>query len=204
MKSKIVFLSCLMVLTVLFAGYEYGQAEPKGDRPSLKIGTISIRRLFEQCRRNANYKQEAIAEQDRISAELEKLSKEIEAQKAGLKTLKAGSNDHLALVKDILDKQAKLEAQKEFGNQQMSLKDQRWTESFFKDVLQKTTEVAKEKGLDLVFEKDEVDFPASSASELMLTIRTCKLLYSDGCTDITDEVIAKLDAAENTKRKAKN
>lgn len=204
MKTKVVILSCLMGAAVLFTGYEYSRAEPKADKPSLKIGVVSIRKIFEECKRNARYKEEALAEQDKLLAENEKLSKEIDAEKAGLKTLKAGSNDHLAMVKGILEKQAKLEAQREFNNQQMGLKDQRWTESFFKDVLQKTSEVAKQKELDLVFEKDEIDFPASSANELMLTIRTFKLLYSGNCLDITDDVIAKLDAEDSAKRKAKN
>ena len=48
-----------------------------------------------------------------------------------------------------------------------------------------------------MFEKDEVEFPTSSANELMLNIRTNKLLYSGGCMDITDEVIALLDEQEN-------
>jgi Skp family chaperone for outer membrane proteins len=204
MKTKVAVLSCLMCVAILLAGYEYSRAEPKAEKPALKIGVVSIRRIFEECKRNAKYKEEALAEQDKLSAEMEKLSKEIDAEKAGLKTLKAGSNDHLAMVKSILEKQAKLEAQREFNNQQMGLKDQRWTETFFKDVLEKTSEVAKQKELDLVFEKEEISFPASSANELMLTIRTFKLLYSGNCLDITDDVIAKLDAEDSAKRKAKN
>jgi len=62
-----------------------------------------------------------------------------------------------------------------------------------------TNELAKQKGLDLVFESDEPEFPASSRDELMLTISTHKLLYSGGCLDITDDVVAQLDAQEGAK-----
>ncbi len=137
--------------------------------------------------------EEAVAERDSIEKELDKLSKEIEADKAGLKTLKQGSSDHMAQVRQVMTKQANLQAQQEFYKQQIGLKDQQWTEQLFKDILLQTGEIAKEKGLDLVFEKDEIELPAASASELMLTIRTHKLLYSGGCLDITDEVMARLD-----------
>ena len=54
-------------------------------------------------------------------------------------------------------------------------------------------EVAKKKKLDLVLEKNELEFPSANASELMMEIRTHKVLYSSGCVDLTDEVIATLD-----------
>ena len=193
MKIKIMILSCLMVAAVLSMGAELRSAGSKADIPGSRIGVVSIRKIFQDCKRNAKYRQEATAEQDKVIAELKKLSKEIEAERAGLQTLKAGSDDHLALMKEILAKQANLQALQEFHKQQMALKDQKWTEELYKDILQEVREVAERKSLDLVFEKDEVEFPASSANELMLTIRTHKLLYSGGCLDITDEVTARLD-----------
>ena len=193
MKFKTITLIFLGVV-VLLMGYEYTQAESKADKLSLNIGVVSVRKIFGECKKNARYREEATAEQDKIVAEMEKLSKEIEADKAGLRTLKAGSSDHLALMKEVFEKQARLEAQREFYKQQMALKDQRWTEELYTNILQETGEVAKQKGLDLVFEKDEIDLSTPSANELMLTIRTHKLLYSDGCLDITDEVMTRVDA----------
>lgn len=66
-----------------------------------------------------------------------------------------------------------------------------------------TGEVAKEKGLELVFERSEPDFSMVSAAELLLTIQTHKLLYADadGCADITEQVRARLD---QEKSKAKD
>jgi Skp family chaperone for outer membrane proteins len=56
--------------------------------------------------------------------------------------------------------------------------------------------VAKEKGLDIVLEKDEPEFPLSNYTELMTVISTHKVLYSSGCVDISDEVMARLDAEQ--------
>ena len=189
-----IVLGCLVGVVILAMCFEYSWAWSKADKPASKIGVVSIRKIFGDCKRNVKYREEAVAEQNRVIAELERLAKEVEAGRAGLRTLKEGSSDHLALVKELLTKQANLQAQQEFHKQQMELKDQRWTEELYKDILRVTSKVAEQKGLDLVFEKDEIELPAVSANELMLTIRTHKLLYSGGCLDITDEVMARVDA----------
>ena len=155
---------------------------------------VSIRRIFQESKKGISYRQEAIAEQDRIVAELDKLSKEIEAEKAGLKTLRPDSSDYMAKAKALFEKQANYQARQEFYKQQMELKDQLWTKTLYQDILRIAGDVAKEKGLDVVFREDEVDFSDPDISELGLAIRTQKLLYSGGCIDITDEVKAKLDA----------
>ena len=194
MKIKTMALSCLICLGVLFVGYEFSRAEAAADEASLKVGVVNVRRIFRDCKRNITYRADVFAEQSRVREELGKLAKEIEAAEAGLKALKAGSEDHLAQIKVVLEKRANLNALQEYNKQQRTLKDKRWTEGLYEEILQVTGELAGEKGLRLVFDKDEPEFPAASNEELMLTLSTNKLLYSGGCLDITDEVLARLDA----------
>jgi len=164
----------------------------RADMP--KIGVVSIRKIFRDCKRTAQYRQEVTDEFQRTEAEENKLNDEIQAQKAGLRTLKIGSESYMAQVKEILEKQASLQAKQEFNKQQRALKEQRITEKIYGDILRITGEVAKEKGLDLVFEASEPKLPASSPTELELSMGTHKLLYGGGCSDITDEVISRLDS----------
>jgi Skp family chaperone for outer membrane proteins len=166
----------------------------KGTGP--KIGIVSIRKIFRECKRSAKYRQEATAERQKADAELTKLDSEIKAQKAGLKTLKVGSENYMAQVKEILQKQAGLQAQQEFNKQQMVLKEQRITEAIYGDILRITGEVAKKKDLDFVFEKSDPILPALSASELELSMGMHKLLFSNGCLDISDDVMTILDSEE--------
>ncbi len=173
---------------------ETRRAELKQSGPGLKAAVVSIRRIFQQCQRSASYRKEATAEQNRIVAELEELSQEIEAERAGLKTLKEDSVDYMLRAKGLFEKQANYQARQEFYKQQMGLKDQLWTKELYQDILRIAGEIAKEKGLDVVFREDEVDFSETDATELGLAIRVQKLLYSGGCLNITDEVIAQLDA----------
>ena len=166
----------------------------KSGEQCLKVGVVSVRKIFEDCKRNVRYRQEALAERDKMEAELEKLSRQIDVDKTGLKALKPGSADYLTAMKEILDKQGNLQVQQEYFKRQMDFREQAAIESVFKEVIKATAAVAKEKGLDLVLEKSEPDLPASNSNELTLTISTHKVLYSAGCDDITDAVLAKVDA----------
>jgi len=204
MRFRTVVLSCMATAIILSCAYECSGAETKTDKSSLKIGVVSIRTIFQECRRNVKYRAEMSAERDKVIAELDKLAKEIDADKAGLKTLKEGSSDYLASLKEILEKQAKVQTQQEFYKQQMGMKELRWIEQLYKDILRATGEIAKQKGLDLVFEKSEPDLPAPNSNELTLTISTHKVLYSTGCVDITNEVMAKVDTDEGKKPEAGN
>jgi Skp family chaperone for outer membrane proteins len=173
---------------------ETERAEPKQSGAGLKVAIVSIRKIFQESKKGVSYRQEALAEQDRILAELEKLSKEIEAEEAGLKTLKENSSDYMASAKVFFEKRASYQALNEFYKRQIELRYQLWTSKLYQDILRIAGEVAKEKGLDLVFKEDEVDFSEPDSSEFGLAVRTQKLLYSGGCLNITDEVTTRLDA----------
>lgn len=193
MKARTMVLGCLAGLVILTMGYEYSQAQSKGDTPSSKIGIVSILKVFRDCKKSTAQRDEIIAEQNRIRAELQNLSKEIEAQEAGLKALKPDSSDYLAQRKELIDKQVRLEAQQEFNKEQVILKQYKWSKELYQDILRITSELAEQKGLDLVLKKDEIDLLALSVNEFSQTIRTHKVLYSGGCVDISDEVVALLD-----------
>ncbi len=196
MKTKAMVLSCLTGVVILFVCYGYSSANPKDKTVTDKIGVVNIRKVFRDCKKNARYRADALSEQAKWDAEEQRLQKEIEAQKAGLKALKPGSNDYLAQIKELLQKQVELEAGRQFNNQQRTLKDQQWTENLYKEILQITSELAEQKSLVMVFEKGEVEFPSMSPDELMLTLSTHKLLYCGGCLDVTDDIITRLDAEQ--------
>jgi len=157
MKIKTMMLVGLMGVVVLFLGREFSSAQAKVGALSPKIAIVSVRKAFLNCKANARYRADVLAEQSKINA---------------------------------------VEAQQKFNSQQMVLKDRRWTEQLYEEILRITKRLAEEKGLDLVLERDEPEFPVPSPDELMMTLSTHKVLYSAGCVDITDELVARMDASE--------
>jgi len=198
MKARTMVLGCLAGVVILAMGYPDGgnrdsQAQSKGDTPSSKIGIVSILKVFRDSKRSDAHRNELLAERNKIRAAWKTLSQEIEAQEAGLKALKPESSDYLAQRKKLIDKQVRLEAQQKFNEEQMILKRYKFSKELYQDILRITSELAKQKGLDLVLEKDEIDEISLSVNEISRTMSTHKVLYSGGCVDISDEVVARLD-----------
>ncbi len=195
MKIKRKVVAGLTVVSFAFiASLWYGQANAAQENKCLKIGVVSVRKIFQDCKRNEMYRKEATDERDKMGAELEKLAREIDLDKAGLKTLKQGSSDYADLMKGVFEKQARLQAQQEYFKRQTEMREQALIEQLFQDVIKATAEVAKEKGFDLVLEASEPELPAANSNELTFTISTHKVLYNAGCEDITEAVMAKVDA----------
>ena len=195
MKIRNIIAGCILVSIVLMAVvYDSNGKESKSQGTTARIGVVRIRTVFQDCKKNSDHQKELTTEQSRIIAELEKISKEVEALRADLITRKAGTSDHSKIMEQMMEKQAQLEARKEFHQQQIMLKDQRWTEQLYKEIIEVVEKVAKTKELDIVLAKEELNFPTVSQTELMLAIRTNKLLYSADEFDITKDVVKLLNA----------
>lgn len=195
MNGKTAVTSVLIGALALFAALEYGPAEAQTAGAPMRIGVVSVRNVFNGSKRQVQYQALLMKQQSQARVRLEDLTKEIETEEAEFKTLKEGTADYMQQLQAVLDKRAKLEGQKEYLKQQRLLENKKWTEDLYQDVLRITREVAKEKGLDLVLERTEPQFPVSS-DELMAALGTHKVLYDGGCVDLTNEVIARLDATE--------
>jgi len=184
----------LLCVVALFATFQYGYAAPESAPATSKIGIVSIRTVFNTSKRQAQYRSQVLQAQSRARAQLDDMAKEIDAEEAGLKALREGTADYLKQLQTILKKRADLDGQREYLKQQRSLEDKGWMEALYQETLKIVQAAAKEKGLSLVFERTEPEFPVSS-EELMMMFSTHKVLYAEGCVDLTQEVAARLDAA---------
>jgi len=197
MKSRTIALAMFATAVLLVVGYQYSVAQPVVSRQTAKIGIVSVRKVFRDCQLNVKYRSNALAEQSRLKAEEDKLDTEIKAQEAALKVLKQGSPDYLTKANELFHKKAGLEATRQFNAQARALKDQRWTEALYQELIVIVKELAQQKGLDMVLEGDELEFPIASGEELMMALQTHKVLYSGGCVDLNAEAMAELDKRES-------
>ena len=194
MNIKVRTVGILLGAAALLATIQYGYAASESTPAASKIGIVSIRTVFNTSKRHAQYRSQVLQAQSRARAQLDDMTKDIDAEEAGLKALKEGTADYMKQLQTILKKRADLNSQGEYLKQQRSLEDKNWMEVLYQETLKIVQAVAKEKGLTLVFERTEPEFPVSS-EELMMTFSTHKVIYADGCVDLTAEVTARLDAA---------
>lgn len=191
MKAKMAVVMCGVGLAVLWIGYS-GQAQAPAADPLSRIGVVSVMKVVRDCQRQGAHEKEITAEQETLNSELSKMNQEIETEQARLKTFKAGTPDYFDLYKSMVDKQARLQALQEYYQKSTALKEKQWMEQLFKEALEATTRIAEQKGLALVLERTEPEYPIP-ADRFFLAIGSYKVLYAKGCVDLTAEVLAAMD-----------
>jgi Skp family chaperone for outer membrane proteins len=190
MKTTIVALCGLMGVVVSLAAGIAGGGRAATPSPAMQIGVVSVLEILQQDRRHG---EEVLADQRKAEAELSALAKEATSAENDLATLKTNSLDYLQQAQTVAEARARFTARREFLQRQMALKAQQWTQKRYSEIAHATREVATEKGLSLVLVKDDPNQVQTEAVSALLA--TQKVLYSDGCPDITQDVLARLSAA---------
>lgn len=198
MNGKIAVSSVVIGALAMLAVLDHGRAASQTASPTSKIGVVSMRDVFKNSKKHMQYTGQAMSRQARIRSELDNLKKEVDGQEAELKTFKQGTADYTQQLQVLFEKRSKLQSQQEFVKQQSMLEDKKWLEDLYQAFQRAAQAIAQEKGLELVLERTEPEFPIPS-DELMSTLYMHKVLYAGGCVDLTNEVTARLDADETLK-----
>jgi len=196
--QSIVIVVLLSVVISLGIGYEQGWAQGQEQIKPAKIATVSVNEIFMKSARHARWQQEMDKYKTQADTELNRMKKEWEAIEADMKTRKVGTSDYLERMQISMEKQASLKAKTEYCNAEAMLRIQRWTEGLYQDILTASSKVAQEKGFDMVVAKRRLQFPSGGMDDLMDTIRSNAVLYNSEQMDITDEVLAVVDAQGGT------
>jgi Skp family chaperone for outer membrane proteins len=200
MKTRsFITVAVLAGIGLLVIGLEYSLAAKDKMPASPKIGVVSVKDVFDKSPMKADVEKELSADGEKKFAELKKLEETVEADKAALSKRKEGSEDYMQLLQTVILEQSKLDAQKEFYQQELSVKEMRGKEKIYRKILEVIATVAKEKGLDIVLSRDDnylsqpdTNPPAQSPSDLLLTTKTHKLLYFNPGLDITADVVTAI------------
>jgi Skp family chaperone for outer membrane proteins len=198
MKFKTVVLGCLMGAIALLFVHQFSFAQTTAPATVSNIGLISVSRALRDCKATATFGAQAQAEAEEMAEKEKALNDEINMLKGAVRALVPGTPDYMEQLRQLMLKQGELQAIQEYRRELRSASQRAWAEKVYKEILRLTQEVAARNNLDLVLERSEPEFPIKNADQLMMTLSTNKVLYGDGCTDITDEVIAELDKIEST------
>lgn len=191
-------LICVILVTaaILSVGYYSGQANANEAVQPAKIGVVSIRTVLEKSKKNTQWEEKMTAEGDKASDELKGIQDQLKTIESEIKAFKMGTTEYSTRMKSYMEKKSLLDAKDKYYQQEFAMKQQVWAENLFQQALEVVKKVAKDKGIDVVLAKEDYEFPSASANELMLTIKTSKVLYFGANLDLTADVIAALDATD--------
>jgi Skp family chaperone for outer membrane proteins len=197
MKFKTMVLCCLAGAVILTMAYEYLQAQPNVAGPGSKIGVVSVGRALRNCQATIKFRKHVLAENQKMAAEENKLAEDSKRIADSLKAFKPNSPEYLERFQEMVQKQTTFKALQETNPRRRRYKEMQWTQNLYQEILRITNDLAAKKGLSMVIGKDEPEFPFQIYEELVMTLSTHKVLYSEGCVDLTNEVIAQLDKIQS-------
>ncbi len=194
--GKIAFIGlCVAILCVSF-GYRQGVAAGENQIVPARVGVVDVTKVLQNSKKHKAWQEKMSGQETQMKAEFQKDKKALESIQANMDVLKPGTVDYINTMKDFLDKKGLLEAKDKFYQEKVNLEMLQWTESLYVKMLDVTKQIAQKKGLDIVLAQEQLDTPAPSLRDFMLSIRTKKVLYNTDQVDITDEVLAALDEVQ--------
>ncbi|MBM4027828.1 MAG: OmpH family outer membrane protein [Planctomycetes bacterium] len=194
MNGKTITTGILAGALALVAVMQYRPAASQTTAPATRIGLVSIRDVFNGSKKHALYQAQLAKRAGQTNAQLDDLAKQVQEEERELKTVRPGTADHLKQSQVVLEARSKLRNQEELIKLQRMTEDKKWFEDLYQEALRATEVVAKERGLDLVLERSEPRFPIPN-EEMWSTLGTHKVLYGGGAVDLTNDVIARVDAS---------
>lgn len=191
--SKTTILVVSVAFLVSLGAYQQGKLEAESAINPAKIGVVNVTEVLENSVLNKEWQEKMQQEQTDTKNDFNKMRTEVEAIQANLKLRTPGTEDYLKLRKEMTEKGAMLEAKNKFYQDKVTFEMQRWTEELYQRLMKVVSDVAKDKGLDMVIADEPLMLPSPSLQDFMLTVKTRKLLYHNSQYDLTDEVLAALD-----------
>ena len=196
MKFRTMVIGCLEGAIILATGYEYLQAQPNVTGP-VKIGVVNVGNALRNCKATIKFTEGLKADQEKMLKEEDTLTKESKALADSLRAFRPDSSEYMETFQKMVRTQSELKALQEVNPRRSALKQMQWTQKVYKEILRITRELATKKGLTLVLCADEPEFPFQRYDELVMTLRTHKVIYHNGCVDLTNEVITQLDKMQS-------
>ncbi len=196
-RNMIVAAAVFAAIAIAMTSYSGHAADAKGDvsKTGIRIAVVNLRTVFQKNKLNDEFDNKMETEKGKALAEVEAITKKIDALKAEMKTRTTGSNDYLNLMSQVLEQQGMLQAKKEYFQQSMEARQQRFTEELYIKAKDAISEYAAKNKIDLVLVKDEITLPAASPNDLMLALSTRKVLYAAPELDITDAILEAVNAS---------
>ncbi len=192
MKTRtIIVMALIAAATAVVLRQTTAQADAAGPA---KVAVVDVTKVLESSKKHQAWKDKMEKEQEQMKAEFAKMKSDLESLQQNIKLRKVGSDDYINLSSQFVEKKAIMEAKNAFYEEKVTSQMQNWTEDLYKTLMIVVDRVAQQKGIDLVLAKEQLDLPAPSLRDFMLTIKTKKVLYNDNKLDITAEVLAALDS----------
>lgn len=191
---KVYMIVTVIAVAAVMCAYQQGSLHADAAVAPAKIAVVNVTTVIKTCKKFKTWQDAKQKEIQQIESEFKAMQDELTALNENLKIRTPGSEDYNKLMKDFIEKKAALQSKDSAYKELWDNEKQQFTEKLYQELLSVTDEVAVKKGLDIVLANEDLNLTDPMRPDIMQTIVTKKLLYHNSKFDITDEVLAAMDA----------
>ena len=172
-------------------------ALPAAAQEPPRIATVNPAKVFSEMQETKDLKQKMEADRKTITDEGQRKGAEVEDAKKRPALFNEGTDDFNKANKEYLEKVIAAQAWQELIKQDLQRQQKSQMKSLFEKIEAATKEVATAKKIDLVLVDQKTEFPdldSINVDQLRGIINQRTVLFNNGRFDITNDVLAAVDA----------
>ncbi len=183
------------------AGAVVPAARAQADAP-IKIGVVNVAIAFGKTKDMQEFNAYMRNRQDLLEAAEKGYQAQMNDMQQRLNNLKPDTDQYDALAKDATETLAKFKMEEQLKKAELTLLLTKHEKALFVLIQKVTTDLAKERNLDLVIVEPEVTLPATvqgvTPEQLDTVFRQKTVLFASPRIDLTADVVTRMDADYKT------
>jgi len=196
---------CTLVIVALVGGallLTHSAAQPARPPAAQRIAVCDLVDVFNNYQRAKDLTAQLNERREAIRAESQKRNKAIEALRLELENYKKGSVKYKQTGNEITRLAIEAKAYLQYQDA-LALQEHRdLTKEMYREIKAMVTQVAKQRGISLVLQREPGEPETENTAELLRMIYNQKVLYSSDGLDITESVLLSLNQAYKSKKPA--
>jgi Skp family chaperone for outer membrane proteins len=166
-----------------------------------KIATVNTAKVFNEMLETKDLKQKMDSDGNAIKGEGERRKADLQEAQKRRDLFNEGTADYEKANRELIEKAIAMQTWQELIKADLARQQKVQMRNLFNKIEDATKEVAEAKKLDLVFVDQKIELPMDAktmeqinADQLRSLINQRSIMYNNGRLDITNEVLAAVDA----------
>jgi len=189
MRSNRLHWALILILAALAVCLGRVTADEAATDAAFPTAVCSMPKVFQEYVQTQDMLSRLNALNRELQAEQDSRTAAIKERQAGLDALVRGSEAHAKLAESVEKQEIELRIWQETQQARLRRQHRLMTEGMYKQITTVTGEIAAERGIQVVLNRTEMELSTNAAQQLLQP----HVLYASEATDITDEVIRRLN-----------
>lgn len=160
-----------------------------------RVAVVDLVRIFNEFDQTKVLNQKMSALEDELRGDEQRKTAEIESQRNAVKAFAPDSAEYKKQNEILKRLMIDYQVWKNMKQEEVAAAHLRWINRTYKTVEDEVANIAKSQGFQLVITREELDTSINDSKVMLKQIVSRKVLFSDPSVDLTDEVLARLNAA---------